>query len=200
MKFAHLHCHTHYSLLAGASRIPELVAPAKALARSALALTAHADGLICLRGCAASEFSELILKDRIEDAANLARWFHTVFGDDFYVEIQNNGLEIQKLCADGAIEIARRLGLPLVATCDAHYLTQDDAGAHDVLLCINTGRTLHDENRMRYGSDQFYVRAPEEMYQLFPGHQDAVQRSQEIADGVHLDLDFTARHFPVFTP
>ncbi|HEY1380190.1 MAG TPA: DNA polymerase III subunit alpha, partial [Gemmataceae bacterium] len=99
-----------------------------------------------------------------------------------------------------AIEIARRLGLPLVATCDAHYLTQDDAGAHDVLLCINTGRTLHDENRLRYGSDQFYVRAPEEMYQLFPGHADAVQRSQEIADGVRLDLDFSARHFPVFTP
>ncbi len=287
MKFAHLHCHTHYSLLDGASRIPELVARVKSLGMDSVAITdhgnlygaiefyreckdaginpvigyeayvaptkrsdrdarkrgdagyhltllaknrtgfknltkmasaayldgyhyvpridkellaAHADGLICLSGCASGEFSELILKDRIDDAANLARWFHTVFGDDFYVEIQNNGLEIQKLCADGAIDIGRRLGLPLVATCDAHYLTKDDAGAHDVLLCINTGRTLHDENRMRYGSDQFYVRAPEEMYALFPGHQDAVRRSQEIADGVHLDLDFSARHFPVFTP
>lgn len=287
MKFAHLHCHTHYSLLDGASRIPELVARVKALGMDAVAITdhgnlygaiefyreckaagvnpivgyeayvapnkrgdrearkrgdagyhltllaknrtgfknlvkmasaayldgyhyvpridkellaAHADGLICLSGCASSEFSEFILKDQIDEARNLARWFHNLFGEDFYVEIQNNGLEIQKLCADGAIEIARRLGLPLVATCDAHYLTQDDSGAHDVLLCINTGRTLHDENRLRYGSDQFFVRPPEQMYELFPGHQDAVSRSQEIADGVHLDLDFSARHFPVFTP
>jgi DNA polymerase-3 subunit alpha len=287
MKFAHLHCHTHYSLLDGASRIPELVARVKSLGMSAVAITdhgnlygaiefyrtckeagvnpvigyeayvaptkrsdrearkrgdagfhltllaknltgfknltkmasaafldgyhyvpridkellaAHSEGLICLSGCASSEFSELILRDRMDEAANLARWFHTIFGDDFYVEIQNNGLEIQKLCAEGAIEVARRLGLPLVATCDAHYLTQEDHGAHDVLLCINTGRTINDENRLRYGSDQFYVRAPEEMYKLFPGHHDAVQRSQEIAEGVHLDLDFKARHFPVFTP
>jgi DNA polymerase-3 subunit alpha len=287
MKFTHLHCHTHYSLLDGASRIPELVARVKALGMTACAITDHgnlygaiefyreckdaginpvigyeayvapvnrgdrearkrgdagfhltllakdragfknlvkmasaafldgyhyvpridkqlladhAEGLICLSGCASSEFSEFILRDRIDDAANLARWFHTIFGDDFYVEIQNNGLEIQKLCADGAIEIARRLGLPLVATCDAHYLTQDDAGAHDVLLCINTGKTLNDQNRLRYGSDQFFVRPPQQMYELFPGHHDAVARSQEIADGVHLDLDFRARHFPVFAP
>jgi DNA polymerase-3 subunit alpha len=287
MKFAHLHCHTHYSLLDGASRIPQLVERVKSLGMTACAITdhgnlygaiefyreckaagvnpivgyeayvapakrsdrearkrgdagfhltllakdrtgfknlvkmassafldgyhyvpridkellaRHAEGLICLSGCASSEFSEFILRDRIDEAANLARWFHTVFGDDFYVEIQNNGLEIQKLCAEGAIEIARRLGLPLVATCDAHYLTQDDFGAHDVLLCINTGKVLNDQNRLRYGSDQFYVRKPEEMYELFPGHHDAVARSQEIADGVHLDLDLKTRHFPVFTP
>ena len=86
-------------------------------------------------------------------------------------------------CAEGAIDIANRLGLPLVATCDAHYLCAGRQLAHDVLLCINTGKTRSDENRMRYGSDQFYVRPPEEMYRLFPGHEDAVQRSQEIADG-----------------
>src|SRR3954469_15774108 len=287
MKFAHLHCHTHYSLLDGASRIPELVARVKALGMDAVAITdhgnlygaiefyreckaagvnpivgyeayvaptgradrearkrgdagyhltllaknrtgfknlvkmasaaylegyhyvpridkdllaAHAEGLICLSGCASSEFSEFILKDQLDEATRLAQWFHRLFGADFYVEIQSNGLEIQKLCAQGAVDIANRLGLPLVATCDAHYLRQEDAGAHDVLLCINTGKTLHDEIRMRYGSDQFYVRAPAEMYQLFPDHADAVRRSQEIADGVHINLDFPARHFPVFTP
>jgi DNA polymerase-3 subunit alpha len=286
MKFVHLHCHTHYSLLDGANRIPELVAHVKAQGMNAVAITdhgnlygaiefyrecndaginpiigyeayvapgrrgdrearkrgdagfhltllaknrtgfknlikmasaafldgyhyvpridkellaAHADGLICLSGCASSEFSEFILKDQRDEATNLAKWFHQLFGDNFFVEIQNNGLEIQKLCAEGAVDIANRLGLPLVATCDAHYLTQDDSGAHDVLLCINTGKARHDENRLRYGSDQFYVRAPAEMYQLFPGHADAVRRSQEIADGVHIDLDFKARHFPVFT-
>ncbi|HEV3237573.1 MAG TPA: DNA polymerase III alpha subunit, partial [Gemmataceae bacterium] len=130
----------------------------------------------------------------------MARWFHKVFGKHFYIEIQNNGLSIQQQCADGAIDIAERLGIPLVATSDAHYLCQADSDAHDVLLCINTGRVRSDPNRMRYGSDRFYVRPPAEMYELFPGHEDAVQRSQEIADGCSIKLDFKARHFPVFTP
>lgn len=285
--FVHLHCHSHYSLLDGASRIPELVARVRSLGMNAVALTdhgnlfgaielyrecktaglnpiigyeayvapgkrneregqrrgdaafhltllahnrlgfqnlikmasaaylegyyhvpridkelleAHKEGLICLSGCASSEFSEFILKEQLSEAQRLAEWFARVFGKHFYVEIQNNGLDIQRLCANGAIEIAQRLGLPLVATCDAHYLTENDAPAHDVLLCINTQRKRADENRMRYGSNQFYVRPPEEMYALFPNHQDAVKRSQEIADGCHIELDFKARHFPVFTP
>jgi DNA polymerase-3 subunit alpha len=285
--FVHLHCHTHYSLLDGASRVPELVAHAKSLGMNALAMTDHGNlfgaiefyneckqaglnpivgyeayvapthrtdrtmkkrgesgyhltllaqnldgfknlvklasiaylegyhyvpridkevlekhskGLICLSGCASSEFSDYILLDQMDKARETAEWFSRVFGKRFYVEIQNNGLDIQKRCAEGAIEIAAELGLPLVATCDAHYLRQDDHFAHDVLLCINTGRLLKDENRMRYGSDQFYVRPPEEMYRLFPDHAEAVKRSQEIADTCDLQLDFKKRHFPVFTP
>ncbi len=285
--FVHLHCHSHYSLLDGASRIPELVARAKGLGMTACALTdhgnlygavefyrackaaglnpvlgyeayvapgkrgerearkrgeagfhltllarttegfrnlvrmassayldgyyyvpridkelleAHAGGLVCLSGCASSEFSELLLRDQLDEAAELAKWFHRLFGEHFYVEIQNNGLDIQKQHAERAIDLADRLGLPLVATCDAHYLTQQDAAAHDVLLCINTGKLRSDPNRMRYGSDGFYVRAPEEVYALFPGHEDAVRRSQEIADRCDVALDFSKRHFPVFTP
>jgi DNA polymerase-3 subunit alpha len=285
--FVHLHCHTHYSLLDGASRVPELAERVKELGMNACAITdhgnlygaiefyreckaaglnpiigyeayvapgsrrereskkrgeagfhltllaqnrtgfqnlikmsslafldgyyyvpridkelleAHSEGLICLSGCASSEFSELILKDQLDEARKLAEWFAKVFGKNFFVEIQNNGLDIQKICAQGAIDIADRLGLPLVATCDAHYLTKEDAAAHDVLLCINTRRTRDDPNRMRYGSDQFYVRPPAEMYELFPQHAEAVRRTQEIADSVHIDLDFKKRHFPVFTP
>jgi DNA polymerase-3 subunit alpha len=285
--FVHLHCHTHYSLLDGANRIPELVARVKSLGMNAVAitdhgnlygaiefylecrkaginpiigyeayiapgkrtdrsarrrgeagyhltllaknrigfknliklssiaylegyhyvpridkelLTAHHEGLICLSGCASSEFSELILREQLDEALELARWFARLFGPDFYVEIQNNGLDIQKQCAEGAISIANKLGLPLVATCDAHYLTPDDALAHDVLLCINTGQKLRDENRLRYGSDQFYVRAPAEMYQLFPQQHEAVLQSQRIADRVNIDLDLKKRHFPVFVP
>jgi DNA polymerase-3 subunit alpha len=286
--FVHLHCHTHYSLLDGANRVPELVQLVKAHGMNACAITDHGnlygavefyreckeagvnpilgyeayvapgkrnqrearkrgdagfhltllaknatgfknlikmssvafldgyhyvpridkelleqyhEGLICLSGCASSEFSELILKDQLDEAKKLAEWFHGLFGKDFYLEIQNNGLDIQKQCAQGAIEIYNRLGtVPLVATCDAHYLRQDDSLPHDVLLCINTGRTFTDENRLRYGSDQFYVRPPEEMYRLFPEHHEAVKRSQEIADGCDIRLDFKKRHFPVFTP
>jgi DNA polymerase-3 subunit alpha len=285
--FVHLHCHSHYSLLDGASRIPELVSRAKELGMNALALTdhgnlygaiefyrecksaginpivgyeayiapgrrtdrearrrgdagfhltllaqnragfrnlihmasiaflegyhyvpridkdvlaAHKDGIVCLSGCASGEFSELILKDQMEEAKELAEWFARLFGKNFYVEIQNNGLDIQRRCAQGAIDIAARLGLPLVATSDAHYLCQADSDAHDVLLCINTGKLRSDDNRLRYGSDQFYVRPPEEMYRLFPEHSDAVRRSQEIADGCAIELDLQSRHFPVFTP
>src|SRR5947209_4927563 len=133
-------------------------------------LAAHHEGIVCLSGCASGEFSELILKDQLDEATRLAEWFARLFGKDFYVEIQNNGLDIQRRCAEGAIEVANRLGLPLVATSDAHYLCQADSAAHDVLLCINTGRTLNDANRLRYGSDQFYVRSPEEMHALFPDH------------------------------
>jgi DNA polymerase-3 subunit alpha len=291
--FVHLHCHTHYSLLDGASRIPELVAHVKGLGMSAVAITdhgnlygaiefyreckaaglnpiigyeayvapgkrtdreprnrsandnddaiyhhltllaknltgfknlikmsslaflegyhykpridkelleAHHDGIICLSGCAAAEFSDHILRDRPKEAEELARWFHGLFGDDFYVEIQNNGLPIQQQCAAGAIDIANRLGLPLVATSDAHYLRQPDSVAHDVLLCINTGRLRSNPKRFKFEGDQFHVRGPEEMYRLFPGHEEAVKRSQEIADRIDIQLDFKKRHFPVFTP
>ncbi len=285
--FVHLHCHTHYSLLDGASRVPELVQLTKSLGMNAIAMTdhgnlfgaiefykecsanginpvvgyeayvapghrtdrttkkrgesgyhltllaqnvqgfknlvklssiaylegyhyipridkevleAHSKGLICLSGCASSEFSDYILLDQMDKAREVAEWFSRVFGNNFYVEIQNNGLDIQKRCAEGAIDIANDLGLPLVATCDAHYLKQEDNYSHDVLLCINTGRLLKDENRMRYGSDQFYVKPPEEMYRNFPGHEEAVKRSQEIANKCDIKLDFKKRHFPVFTP
>jgi DNA polymerase-3 subunit alpha len=285
--FAHLHCHSHYSLLDGASRIPELVATVKAQGMNALALTDHGnlygavefyreckaaglnpiigyeayvapgkrterearrrgeagyhltllaknaiglrhlikmssaafldgyyyipridkellerhhEGIICLSGCASAEFSEHILAERTGEAEELAQWFHRVFGKDFYIEIQNNGVQVQKLCADGAIDIANRLGLPLVATSDAHYLREEDAPAHDVLLCINTRRTRNDPNRMRFETSQFHIRPPSEMYALFPGQKEAVQRSQEIADGCCIEMEFGKRHFPVFTP
>jgi DNA polymerase-3 subunit alpha len=286
--FVHLHCHSHYSLLDGASRIPELVRHVKQLGMNAVALTDHGnlygaielyreatavgvkpiigyeayvapghradrdtkgiseasyhltllaenqtgfrnliklaslaflegfyyrpridkellekyhEGIICLSGCASSEFSTLILKNQMDEAARLARWYADVFGrNNFFIEIQNNGLDIQQKCAEGAIAIAQQLGMPLVATCDAHYLCQRDAAAHDVLLCINTGKLRSDLNRLRYGNDQFYVRAPAELYAQFPDHPDAVRRSQEIADRCTLELDFKTRHFPVFTP
>src|SRR5207249_3094099 len=163
-------------------------------------LEAHKEGIICLSGCASSEFSEAILRDQIDEATALAQWFHRVFGQNFYIEIQSNGLDVQRRCAEAAIDIARRLGLPLVATSDAHYLKQEDADAHDVLLCINTGKLRSQENRLRYGSNEFFVCSPETMYARFPDQTDAVRRSQEIADRCAIELDFHARHFPAFTP
>ncbi|HUG19910.1 MAG TPA: DNA polymerase III subunit alpha, partial [Planctomycetaceae bacterium] len=286
--FAHLHCHTHYSLLDGANRIPELVTKVKEAGMNSLAITDHGnlygaiefyhacreqgvnpilgyeayiapgkrsdrsgasrmkeasyhltllamnrkgfenllhmssvaylegfyykpridkelleeynEGLICLSGCAAGELSQFLLQDKKDDADNLIAWYERVFGDRFYMEIQNAGFQIQKECGDMTIDLANRKGFPLVATNDAHYLNQGDARAHDILLCVNTRTTVHDEKRMRMDSDELFVRTPEEMYSAFPDQADAVARSQEIADRVDIELDLSTPHYPVFHP
>ena len=164
-------------------------------------LEAHSEGIVCLSGCASGEFSEL--HPQGPDGRGDPR--RRVVRPDLRQELLRRDPEQRPGHPDGsarsgAIDIANKLGLPLVATSDAHYLTQGHSIPHDVLLCINTGRTIKDENRMRYGSDQFYIRPPEEMYRLFPEHADAVRRSQEIADGCDIQLDFKKRHFPVFLP
>jgi len=287
LPFAHLHCHTHFSLLDGACRIPDLVSKVKDHGMNAVAITdhgnlhgalefygccrkqevnpiigyeayiapksrsdrsatrmreasyhltllamnrtgfgnlvklasaaflegfyykpridkeilqAHNEGLICLSGCASGELSHLILGGQMDEAKQLAAWYVDVFGDRFYLEIQNSGIKIQHQCAEGTIDIAREMGLPLVATNDAHYLNQDDAPAHDVLLCVNTRSVRGDEKRMRMEGQEFFVRTSEEMYAAFPEQADAVARTQEIADRVDIDLDLSTRHFPIFTP
>jgi DNA polymerase-3 subunit alpha len=184
-------------------------------------LQRHHEGIVCLSGCCSSEFSRTlmggdtkspdgkeVLRTARDKAIDIARRYKSLFGDDYYIEIQDNGLDIQKLQLSLAVPVAnhRDVDVPLVASCDAHYLTQEDAVPHDVLLCVNTGRKYTDHDRMRYGNDggkmvdQFYVCAPDEMYARLPGHSEAIRRSQEIADGIDLDLDFKQRYFPVFDP
>ncbi len=166
-------------------------------------LQQHAEGLICLSGCASSEFSRALAEggDRgLARALEIADWFRSVFGDRYYIEIQNNGLEVQRITLPGAVEVARRLNLPLVATSDVHYVLPEEAEAQDVLLCINTGKFRTDTKRMRMESREFYLRSPEEMYRVFSGLEHAVRRSQEIADRVDIRLELGQRHFPIYTP
>jgi DNA polymerase-3 subunit alpha len=291
--FVHLHCHSHYSLLDGASPINRLVARAKELGMNGLALTdhgnlhgaldfytqakkaginpilgyeayiapdsrfkrdagslkeasyhltllaknrigfgnliklasaaflegfyhkpridkellaAHSEGLICLSGCVSGELSRTLLKSsgpdksHFEEARLIAAWFQKTFGDRYFIEIQNNGVEIQRLALEASVEVARQMGIPLVATSDAHYVNREDSEAQDVLLCINTGKFRTDTNRMRMEGNQFYVRSPEEMYASFPGLEEAVKQSQAIADTVDIELELGQRHFPLFDP
>src|SRR6266545_4093643 len=166
-------------------------------------LEEHKEGLVCLSGCLAGEFNQYIANNKHAEAEKLAKWFRKVFGEDYYIEIQNNGISLQDECTPVAADIAQKLGIPLVATADAHYLCSEDARAHDVLFCINT-RQMHDAKKKKYPEERmpnpYFVRSPEDMYRLFPDYPDAVKRSQEIADGVNIDLDFNKRYFPVFDP
>ena len=290
--FVHLHCHSHYSLLDGASSIPKLVQRTADHGMNALALTDHGnmhgalefyrackskdinpiigyeayiapgsrksksggkgkdssyhltllcqnatgfknlvkmashasldgfyfkpridkelleeynEGIICLSGCVSSEFSRAILRgsgngaeESLAEAKNVAQWFHGVFGDRYFLEIMNNNVDIQKPQLQGAVEIAQQVGLPLVATSDCHYVDREDAEAQDVMLCINMGKFRTDSQRMKMEGDQFYLRPPEEMYRNFPGLEDAVARSQQIADTVDIQLELGERFFPVF--
>ncbi|TWT36871.1 DNA polymerase III subunit alpha [Posidoniimonas corsicana] len=290
--FVHLHCHSHYSLLDGASPIKKLVGRAKELGMNGLALTDHgnlygalefyrackdedinpivgyeayiapgsrrdkggassskdaayhltllaqnrtgfknlvklaskaylegfyhkpridkeilkeySEGIICLSGCVSGELSRTLLSgstagEALKQGEKIAHWFQSTFGDRYFLEIQNNGVEIQRAAMELTVELAQQMGMPLVATSDAHYVNQEDAEAQDVLLCINTGRFRTDTNRMKMEGDQFYLRGPEDMYAALPGHEDALARSQEIADSVDLDLELGKRFFPTFT-
>ncbi len=233
--FAHLHCHTHYSLLDGANKIPELIAKVKEQGMNACAITDHGnlygslefyqtckkndvnpilgyeayiapghrtdrsasrmkdatfhltllamnvkgfqnlmkmssraylegfyykpridkelleefnEGIICLSGCASGELSRFLLADERQKAEDLAKWYSDLFGDRFYMEIQDADIQIQTDCGEATTDLANRMGLPLVATNDAHYLCTDDAEMHDVLLCVNTKSFRSDEKRM----------------------------------------------------
>lgn len=168
-------------------------------------LEAHNEGIICLSGCVSSQFSQAILKHHgagaeeiLQNAGEVAAWFHRVFGDRYFIEIMNNGVNLQKICLDASVELAERMGIPLVATSDCHYVDPEDAEVQDVMLCINTGRFRTDVNRMRMDGNQYYLRSPDEMYLKFPGLENAVARSQEIADRIDIQLNLGVRHFPVY--
>ena len=161
------------------------------------------EGIICLSGCVSSEFSRAVMKsddtgEHEKQAMEIAGWFHNVFGDRYFIEVMNNGLDIQKMQLDGAMDIAQKMGLPVVTTSDCHYVDQEDAEAQDIMLCINTGRFRTDTSRMKMENDQFFLRSPEQMYENFRGMEDCVARSQEIADTVDIDLELGKYYFPKF--
>jgi DNA polymerase III subunit alpha len=166
-------------------------------------LESHNEGIICLSGCVSSEFSRAVLKgvdtaEAEQEARNVAAWFSNLFGDRYFIEVMNNGVEIQRMQLEGAVEIAKRMGLPVVATSDTHYVDPEDAEAQDVMLCINTGKYRTDSSRMKMDGNQYFLRTPEQMYEKFPGLSDAVARSQEIADTVNIDLELGKHYFPNF--
>ena len=283
MDFAHLHLHTEFSLLDGASRIPDVVARAKALGQSAVAITDHGvmygaadfyrkakdagikpiigcevyvapgkltdktremkeyshlvllakdnegyqnlmrlssigftegfyhkpridydvlekykDGLVCLSACLAGDIPRMVMAGDREGAERLAKRLLTMFGEDFYLELQDHYLPEQRIVNAALIDMAKSLSIPLVATNDVHYTAKEDAEAQDVLLCIQTRAFVDDEDRMKFGSEEFYMKTAEEMAQLFPHVPEAISNTLEIAAKCNVTMDFCARHLPVF--
>ncbi|MSM40766.1 MAG: DNA polymerase III subunit alpha [Geobacter sp.] len=161
-------------------------------------LTEHAEGLIALSACLKGEVAVQCTRNRMEDAVATARWYSELFPERYYIELQENTLPEQAVANQRLLEVAGELSLPLVATNDCHYLNREDARAHEVLLCIQTGKTMNDENRMRFSADEFYVKSPEEMAAAFQYAPEAVANTVRIAGQCHLELDFKTYHFPRF--
>lgn len=162
-------------------------------------LSSHSEGLICTSACIAGEIPSLILKGRTEEAEKAAGRLKELFGrDNFFLEIQDHGLPEQKTVNPELARISSVLDIPLVATNDVHYLNREDAEAHDILLCIQTGKTLNDKDRMRFHNDQFYFKSPEEMSDLFAEYPDAVFNTGKICDMINLELDLGNPILPEF--
>lgn len=161
----------------------------------------HSEGLICLSACLSGDLPKLLLQGRYDDAEAYVREMQDIFGEkNFYVEIMDHGIREEKIVMPRLISLAREMNVPLVATNDCHYLEEKDADAQEVLLCIQTGKTLDDANRMRMDTRQLYVKSEDAMRTLFAACPDAVDRTQEIADRCNVEFEFGVTrlpHYPV---
>ena len=162
-------------------------------------LREHSKGLIALSACLAGEIPRRLRSGSYEGAKEYALTLAEIFGPDhFYLELQDHGIREQTIVNQGILRLHEETGLPLVVTNDAHYLRKEDAYAHDVLLCIQTGKTVDDENRMRYEPQNFYLRTTEEMAALFPEYPEAVENTGKIAEMCNIEFTFGKYHLPEF--
>ncbi|PIY21212.1 MAG: DNA polymerase III subunit alpha, partial [Deltaproteobacteria bacterium CG_4_10_14_3_um_filter_60_8] len=162
-------------------------------------LARHSEGLICLTACLHGEIPYLLAQPNGLDKARAATLsLQEIFGDRLYLELQENGLPEQRVVNTGLKKLARELNLPLVATNDCHYLNRDQKHAHEVLLCIQTGKTMQDANRFQFSTDELYFKTPDEMRQAFADCPEAIANAGCIAARCHLELTFGEHHFPIF--
>ncbi len=162
-------------------------------------LRQHSEGLICLSACLKGEVNEHIVATREREAEAAAKEFLDIFGEgNFYLEMQDHGIPEQRLANEVVRRIAARNNIPLVVTNDCHYLRKDDAFAHDVLLCIGTQKTFSDPDRLKYASDNFYMKSAEEMHKIFPDDHAAIENTLAIAEKCNLVIPTGTYHLPEF--
>jgi DNA polymerase-3 subunit alpha len=158
------------------------------------------EGLICLSGCLGGEVASSIMADRLEHSRSTIEWFSKLFGDRYYLEIQDNHLEEQRKVNEVLIPWSKEIGIPLVATNDCHYLEHEDSTAHEVLLCVQTNKRLADEDRWNFGTDQLFVKSPEQLLEAFSDCPEAIDNTLDIANRCNLELEFGKNKFPVYMP
>ncbi len=162
-------------------------------------LRKHHEGLIALSACLAGGVQQFLLNEDYAHAKAYALEMADIFGEDhFYLELQDHGIPEQQMVNQGVLRIARETGLPLVVTNDAHYLRKEDAPMQDVLLCVQTGKTVDDENRMKFQTEEFYLKSEQELRTLFPNCDEAFENTVRIAQRCNLEFEFNQYHLPSF--
>lgn len=159
-------------------------------------LEKYSEGLICLSACLAGSVNQALLSDDFEKAKEIALWHKNIFKEDYYLELQNNGLSEQVLANQKLIKLSRELDIPLVGTNDAHYLKEEDAYNHEILLCIQTGKKMNDEDRMKFQTEEFYIKSPEEMADYFSAVPEAISNTVKIADKCNFEFEFGVTKLP----
>lgn len=162
-------------------------------------LREHSEGLICTSACLAGFVSRAILDGDFDKARAVAEEYIDIFGkDNFYIELQHNGIQEQLIANQGLIRLARMLGVPMIATNDAHYLNREDSFSHEVLLCVQTGKKMMDEDRFRFGSDEFFIKTPDEMFENFKNMPEVLENTVKIADRCNVTFEFGHTILPNF--
>lgn len=164
-------------------------------------LREHSEGIICLSGCLAGNVQRMLMRNDYDGARREAMELEQIFGKgNFFLEIQNHFLTEDRPVIAGLERLSQDLNIPLAATNDAHYIRKEDAKAQDVLMCIQTGSKVNDTNRMKFENDEFYLKSEAEMQELFPGHPEYLEVTQEIADRCKVEFTFGEYHLPEFIP
>ncbi|MFC1568647.1 DNA polymerase III subunit alpha [bacterium] len=161
-------------------------------------LSEHSEGLLVLSSCIKGEVPYKIIHDDYEGAKEAATFYQNLFGDNYYFEIQDHGLPEETKAKQGLLELAKEMSIPMVATNDTHYLKQEHAEAHDILLCIQTNKDFGDPNRLRFTSDQIYFKSPEEMANLFHDVPEAISNTLDVAEKCNVLLESERFHLPIF--
>jgi len=162
-------------------------------------LKKYSEGIIALSACLSGDIPFYLMQGNYKKAEELALCLNSIFGQrNFFLELQINGIEEQNLVNQKLIKLSKETGIPLVATNDAHYLKKEDARAHEILLCIQTATNINDENRMRFSTDEFYIKSPEEMFDLFKNIPEAIENTIDIAKRCNVEIEFGKLHLPEF--
>lgn len=162
-------------------------------------LEKYSEGIIALSACLGGDIPQFILNDNIEEAEKLALRLKNMFGENnFFLELQDHGIEEQKKVNKALVEMSKKLGIGLVATNDVHYMTKGDAEAQGIMMCIQTLKTVEDEDRMRFETDEFYLKSPEQMENIFKDFPEALENTYKIAHRCNVEFDFKNKHLPEF--